>query len=585
MHRLNPVHLCALITLNLTIAFLPLQAQDAKLLNPLQESDAAFEERMAWFNEARFGMFIHWGAYSVLEGEWQGKPARGYAEWIQSKATIPRDAYREVAARFQPDKFDADAWIRTARDAGMKYFVITTKHHDGFCLWDSAHTDYDIVDHAGLDFDPLAQLSEACKKHGVRFGTYYSILDWADAANHSRVAKPADKEAYVRYMKDQVRELIEKYDTDILWFDGDWVDWWTLEDGADFYSYIRGLKPSIIINNRVSKRQKFKRDFGTPEQVTPGGDLGYDWEACWTINHSWGFKRADTKWKSTGQLIEKLSDIVSKGGNLLLNVGPRPDGTFPDGNTEQLLEMGKWLEVNGAAIYGTDSSKIPQPSWGRLTQKDKTLYLHVFEWPKDGQLVLDKLATPATTASLLGHAEEQALQIQTARNRVAISLPAQAPASPVPVIRLDFNAEITASVDQGDQPDLGEGDILLSARDAQITGKGPLALEEGQKNLGYWQSNDNTASWTFQNVSPDTLYAVELDYSLDPAYAGGHFRLDCGGSWCAGFVPATKNWNDYQGLHAGHIHVQDVGQATLTLKKQGGGQALLNLKAIILRRQ
>lgn len=421
--------------LGMLIAAFPQASRGIDLMNPVGESDDAFEQRMAWFNEARFGMFIHWGAYSVLAGEWQGKTIPFYAEWIQQRAKIEKEDYHKVAAQFAPDQFDADAWIRTARDAGMKYFVITTKHHDGFCLWDSAYTEYDIKDHAGVTIDPLAELSRACKKYGVRFGTYYSILEWYPSIEGHN---PEAKERYVTYMKNQVRELIEKYDTDILWFDGDWVKWWTLEDGADLYAYIRELKPSIIINNRVSKRKEFKRDFGTPEQETPGGTLGHDWEACWTINHSWGFKKADTKWKSTDELVRKLVDIVSKGGNLLLNVGPEASGIFPEACTERLLEMGRWLDVNGDAVYGTHHSSLPPPVWGRLTQKGNHLYLHVFDWPADGKLVLEGVAAPAVRASVLG-VDGKPLDLAFAEEgRLTVSLPELDSAALVPVIRLEF---------------------------------------------------------------------------------------------------------------------------------------------------
>ncbi len=461
------------------------------LLNPLGERDAELVQRMAWFNEARFGMFIHWGAYSVLGGEWQGKTVKGYAEWIRHKANISKPDYRKVCEQFKPDRFDADAWIRSARDAGMKYFVITTKHHDGFCLWDSAYTEYDIKDLAGVDFDPLAELSAACKKYGVRFGTYYSIIDWEYSTTDLAFMKSGGKEKYVQYMKDQVRELIEKYDTDILWFDGDWKKWWTLEDGAELYTYIRELKPSIIINNRVSKRAKFKRDFGTPEQTTPGMDLGYDWEACWTINHSWGFKKADTKWKSTEELVEKLSDIVSKGGNLLLNVGPKPDGAFPEASIAQLQEIGRWIQVAGEGIYGTDSSKIPQPSWGRLTQKGQSLYLHVFNWPADGKLVLEGVTLQPTRASLLG-AKEQNFRVTSGEESVEIMLPGQKPAGPVPMIRLEFEGDIQV-FRETDQLELKEGDVYLTAEEAVIGGRGPLALAgREKKNLGRLLSRPRT---------------------------------------------------------------------------------------------
>ena len=558
-------------------------ARALDVLNPLGESDAELAQRMAWFNEARFGMFIHWGAYSVLGGEWQGKTIPWYAEWIRGRAKIPADEYRKVCEQFQPDHFDADAWIRTARDAGMKYFVITTKHHDGFCLWDSAYTDYDIKDLAGLDFDPLAELSAACKKYGVRFGTYYSTLDWEIPTTDSAFMNNGGKEKYLQYMRDQIRELIENYDTDILWFDGDWEPWLTMEDGAELYAYIRGLKPSVIINNRVSKRARFKRDFGTPEQNTPGMDLGYDWEACWTINHSWGFKKADTKWKSTQQLIEKLSDITSKGGNLLLNVGPKADGSFPEACNERLLEMGKWLETNGEGIYGTDSSTLPQPSWGRLTQRGQALYLHVFEWPGSGVLTLEGVRMKPVDAILLG-AAAQDVKIRSTGNQVEIALPKQRPEGLVPMVRIAFEGELQA-LGAVDLFALKEGDLFLPAGEAVVTGGGPLRLEGGKKHLGFWLSNDNQARWEFENVSPNAVYDVELVYALDAEYAGAEFLFTYGDQALSGAVPATSGWTDFQTLKAGELSVPGVGRASVTLQKQGEGRALFNLNAILLRKR
>lgn len=554
------------------------------LLNPLGEGEAELKQRMAWFNEARFGMFIHWGAYSVLGGEWQGKRIPFYAEWIRHKAKISQADYRQVCEQFQPDRFDADAWIRTARDAGMKYFVIVTKHHDGFCMWDSAYTEYDIKDLSGLDFDPLAELSAACKKYGIRFGTYYSLIDWEYPTRGTDFLRGGGKGQYVQYMKDQVRELIEKYDTDILWFDGDWKKWWTLKDGADLYAYIRELKPSVIINNRVSKRAQFQRDFGTPEQATPGMDLGYDWEACWTINHSWGFKKADTNWKPTEQLVEKLSDIVSKGGNLLLNVGPKANGAFPEASTTQLLEIGRWMQVAGEGIYGTDSSAIPQPSWGRLTQKGQSLYLHVFTWPADGKLALTGVNMQATRATLLGE-NEQELRVTAGEKRVEIIVPGEKPMGLVPMLRLDFAGEIEA-FSVADQLGLKETDLYLRAEAAATKrGPGPILTGKGNNTLGRWRSNHSQATWEFENVAQDAVYDVELIYALDPAGDGAGFLLTCGAGKQAITLPATAGQDEYQTFKVGELSVPDVGRASVTLQKQTGDATRFHLKAMIMRKK
>ena len=339
---------------------------------PLPESDRAFQQRMQWFTDAQFGLFIHYGVYSTLGGEWQGKPVPKYAEWIQCWGKITPEEYIPLAANFRPEKLDADLWVKTAKEAGMKYMVITSKHHEGFCLWDSAHTEYDLGEANDFDRDILGELKSACEKHGIKFGTYYSIIDWHHPSQRAEMASKRppmnDKEAYVQYMKAQLKELIDRYDPAIMWFDGDWVPWWTMDDGQDLYRYLRKLSPNMIINNRVAKRKKFKKDYGTPENQTPGAALDHIWEACWTVNHSWGFKKSDTKWKSTTELLQKQIDINTKGGNLLLNVGPHADGTWPDASIRQLKEMGQWNAAHREAVYETNYVDLPAQSWGKLAQ-------------------------------------------------------------------------------------------------------------------------------------------------------------------------------------------------------------------------
>ncbi|MFC1766435.1 alpha-L-fucosidase [Planctomycetota bacterium] len=374
------------------------------LLNPSQaaellpESDAAFQQRMQWFTDAQFGLFIHYGVYSTLGGEWKGEPVKKYAEWIQRWGSITPEEYIPLAANFRPDKLDADLWVKTAKEAGMKYMVITSKHHEGFCLWDSAYTEYDLGEATDFDRDILGELAVACKKHGLKFGTYYSIIDWHHPSQRDQQAMNKtpmrDKAGYVTYMKGQLKELIDCYQPAIMWFDGDWTDWWTMDDGIDLYNYLRDLDPELIINNRVAKRKIFKKDYGTPEQKTPGAALDHVWEACWTVNHSWGFKKSDTNWKSTDVLVQKLIDINTKGGNLLLNVGPKADGSWPDASIRQLKEMGQWNSAHTEAVYGTEFVDLPAQTWGKLamakgsTEKAGELFVYVFDWPVDGKLVM-----------------------------------------------------------------------------------------------------------------------------------------------------------------------------------------------------
>lgn len=329
--------------------------------NYLNESNNEFEKRMKWFLDAKYGMFIHFGLYSQLGGIYEGNDEGRYAEWIQANQQISKSDYIKLIDTWTPHKFDADKIVSLAKKAGMKYLVVTSKHHEGFCLWDSKFTEYDIANSPMKGRDFMQELSDACKKQGIHFGTYYSIIDWnhpshnipdADAkeVTRKRWQNPelheGKKAEYMQYMKNQVKELIENYDTEILWFDGDWADYWTLEDGNELYQYIRELKPEIIINNRVSKRNIFKKDFGTPEQFHPDGTLDHYWEACYTMNDSWGFKIKDTDWKSPEIVYEKLKDINDKGGNFLLNVGPDGNGEIPKASVDILLEVGKMLQEN-----------------------------------------------------------------------------------------------------------------------------------------------------------------------------------------------------------------------------------------------
>lgn len=331
--------------------------QNNNQIDFLNESQEKIDQRMKWFNDAKYGMFIHFGLYSQLGGEWKGESIDGYAEWIQSSADIPAQEYAMLAATFNPIDFDADFIASTAKKAGMKYIVITTKHHEGFCLWDSKYTNFDVASTPFKGRDILAELSQACKKYGLKFGTYYSIIDWHHTSQERNIdgndgwsrwgevrIKTNQKKAYVAYMKNQIKELVDNYDTDILWFDGDWVHWWNTLDGDDLYNYIRNLKPSIIINNRVSKRGAFKKDFGTPEQEHPEDVLRYYWEACYTMNKSWGYKESDNNWKSPNTVYEKLKDINGKGGNLLLNIGPDGNGKVPQESVDILLEVGEMLQ-------------------------------------------------------------------------------------------------------------------------------------------------------------------------------------------------------------------------------------------------
>lgn len=414
---------------------------------------AAEDRRLDWWRAARFGMFIHWGLYAILAGEWNGKTTpKQIGEWIMNDLQIPLAEYEKLVAQFNPVKYDAREWVRIAKDAGMKYLVITSKHHDGFALWDSKVSDYDVMA-TPYKRDLLKPLAAACKEAGLKFCTYHSIMDWHHPDYLPRRkwdARPTDQaslDRYVAYMKAQLKELVTNYDPAVMWFDGEWEATWTHERGVDLYNYVRSLSPDIIINNRVDKGRKgmegltkageFKGDFGTPEQQIPATGLpGVDWESCMTMNDTWGYRKDDHKWKSSQTLIRNLIDSASKGGNFLLNVGPTAEGLIPAPSVERLADMGKWMRTNGEAIYGTTASPIARPAWGRVTQKAGRLYLHVFDWPQDGKLVLP-ISNQVGKATLLA-APNGKVSATAAATGVTLQLPPSAPDGVASVIRLEI---------------------------------------------------------------------------------------------------------------------------------------------------
>lgn len=423
------------------------------------------DARMQWWREARFGMFIHWGLYAIPAGTWQGKAVPGIGEWIMDRANVPVAEYEKLAGQFNPVKFDAAEWVGIAKAAGMKYIVITSKHHDGFCLFGSKATKYNVVDSTPYKKDLLKPLSDECRKQGIKFCTYYSIMDWhhpaqdrgSDKHYNPTKIKPGRKAEYVAFMKQQLKELLDGCNPEVLWFDGEWPDWWTEPDAKDLYVYLRDLKPSLIINNRIGKGRKgmeglskddqqYSGDFGTPEQQIPATGLaGVDWESCMTMNDTWGFKSDDHKWKSAETLVRNIIDTASKGGNYLLNVGPTAEGQIPAPSVERLRAIGKWMAANGESIYGTQASPFKATPWGRCTRKampdGKTrLFLHVFQWPTDGKLTVPGLANKPVGAFLLDGGRE--LEAQSRDGGASIILPKAMPDKIATVVVLDVEGKI-----------------------------------------------------------------------------------------------------------------------------------------------
>jgi alpha-L-fucosidase len=419
------------------------------------------DARMAWWREARFGLFIHWGVYSVPAGFYHGKPIPGIGEWIMNRAKIPMAEYQEFAKQFNPVKFNADDWVKAAKDAGMRYIVITSKHHDGFAMFDSKASPWNIVQASPFSRDPLKDLAAACRKYAVRLGFYYSqAQDWNNGGSASGgkwdAAQERDMDDYIdKVAVPQVKEICTNYRE----FPA--VLWWDTPIGMNeerariLYDAVQALRPNIITNNRLGGG--FRGDTETPEQtIPPQGYPGRDWETCMTMNDTWGYKKDDSNWKSTETLIRNLCDIASKGGNYLLNVGPTSEGLIPQPSLERLAEIGRWMKANGEAIYGTgptpfgaeagtfsdtekDRSGKPRfiPSWEwRATTKPGRIYLEIFKWPTSGQFELAGLQSQVKRAYLL--ASHKTLEVRETATGVALALPEKAPDAIASVICLEI---------------------------------------------------------------------------------------------------------------------------------------------------
>jgi len=374
----------------LIIAAATLAAFSTAVVNSsAQETPPQRDARLAWWRAARFGMFIHWGPVS-LKGTEIG--------WSRG-AQVPAEEYDQLYQQFNPTKFNADEWVKVAKDAGMKYLVITSKHHDGFCIWDTKLTDYNIM-RTPFGRDVVKELAAACKQQGIAFCTYHSICDWYHpdyplGSPGGKTSKPnPNMDRYNAYLKNQLAELIQNYGPlGILWFDGEWEKPWTHERGVDLYKHVRALQPSIIINNRVGVGRAgmdggtadgaFGGDYDTPEQRIGKFQNDRPWESCITICHQWAWKPNDTM-KSLKECLQTLIYCAGGDGNLLFNVGPMPTGEIEPRQVQRLNEMGAWLKNYGESIYATRGGPFKPGKWGVSTHQGNTIYLHVFNWPAEG---------------------------------------------------------------------------------------------------------------------------------------------------------------------------------------------------------
>jgi len=468
-------HRIAILALSLVVPLAPAQTPTPAVHHPIPaiqdtETTSQRDARMAWWREARFGMFIHWGLYSVPAGTWDGQQIPSLGEWIMNNASIPVADYKALAPKFNPTGFSAHDIVALAKSAGMKYIVITAKHHDGFAMFDSKANPFNIVAATPFHRDPLRELAEECRKQGLKLGFYYSQdQDWTapgasailrqqhdPITHHWDKAQDGDFDTYLHTKAiPQIKELLTNYGDfpAVVWFDTPTANM-TPERAAEIVALVN-QHPNLIWNNRLGGT--YKGDTETPEQFIPAqGYPGRDWEACMTINDTWGFKSYDTNFKSTETLLRNLIDIASKGGNYLLNVGPDSNGVIPAPEADHLRAMGQWLAINGQAIYNTtptlfgaeagafsttekDTKGNPKfiPAWDwRSTTTPSKIYIELFTWPT-AAFHLAKLPRKVTAAYLLADPTHTPLKLTASGNGLDIALPANAPGPIASVVVLE----------------------------------------------------------------------------------------------------------------------------------------------------
>jgi alpha-L-fucosidase len=554
-----------------------LPPKDSPQVKWWRDSQTNLDQRLAWWRNARFGMFIHWGVYSYLGGTWQGKPVHGYAEHIQRIMKIPIPVYRrEVAGHFDPTNFNADEWVRMARDAGMKYIVITAKHHDGFAMWPTKVNDYNVMDATPWHHDPMKDLKAACGKYGLKFGFYYSqAFDWGnsnapgndwdynnpggdkllggknwwekDPQFMNQARKYVDTKAIPQLMK-----LIHNYHPDILWFDT--AGKLPPSENLRIFKAVRGADPNVVISGRLVYGWGDYRDTtDRPANFPP--EKG-DWEAIPTTDESYGWNQNDMAYKPPSHFIQLLAKAAARGGNVLMNIGPMGNGDFDPHDVAILKGIAAWWKVNGESIRGTTRTPLPVQTWGESTIRrwndggPATIYLHVFNWPTNGQLVVGGLKSAADVATLQIDDPNDGSRKMMGGGRlmrtwpvsrlnpfdVSIKIPTNAPDKADSVIKLFCWPNIQTDTNRLLQPEFPSE--TLRAFDGELHGK--LRYGPGKKTDDYvmnWTSNNEFVSWPVRLNEPAT-YEVLINYVAPEDSAGGAFTVNFGSQILNGTVAA-----------------------------------------------
>jgi alpha-L-fucosidase len=588
-------------------AAVPLPAQPQ--MQWWRDSMVTREQRLGWWREARFGMFMHWGVYSELAGVWDGTPVTGYAEHIQRMRKIPVAVYRErAAAHFNPVGFDADAWVRALKDAGMGYLIITAKHHDGFAMYDSDVSDYNVVKATPWKRDPMRALKDACTRQGVKFGFYYShAFDWADPDapgndwEHDNPggdrqlhggatwweAEPALLARVRRYVDGkaipQVQELIRKYDPDIMWFDTPHK--LPPEETLRILHAARQAKPTLVVNSRVCQpvpgAGPLPTGFGdylsTSDKPAEFAPRPGDWEGIPTTNESYGYHRLDQSHKPPAHFIALLAKAAARGGNVLLNIGPMGDGRLDPKDLAILAGIGGWMKVNGESIRGTTRTPLPVQAWGESTRRGATLYLHVLSWPHGGRVVVGGLRTPVARAYLLSDPRRAPLAVEQLADDLVIEGPAAAPDAVDSVVVLETAGTLVVDGRRLLSTDVSTD--TLRTFDGEL--HGGLAFGGGKARDAWvhgWSRPEGTVRWPARLTAPGT-FDVFASYDADQASVGGTYVVKIGPSALAGIVQKTPRAPVALGRVTLAPGTFDVSVEPTKIS----GSELMRLRALVLR--
>ena len=564
-----------------------------------QEPEYLRNARMEWFRDAHFGMFVHWGLYSIAAGEWKGKDYGGAAEWLQNAANVPAAEYEKtLLPLFRPKKDFAREWAKTAKEAGCRYVIFTSRHHEGFALHDSRTTLFDAMDVTGRDL--FKEIVTALHEQGLRVGVYFSLLDWHHPDAYVQHGLPApgnvtndgrDNAKYVDYMYKQAEEMFSGYGPiDVVWWDYSSFEIEGEKWGATkLVSMVKKHHPNIIMNNRLyafENNNQYTRasgDLVTPEQHIPEtGFKGMDWESCMTMNGTWGYSKNNQNWSTERQLIRNMCDIVSKGGNYLLNVGPMGDGTIPARSITLMHGIGQWMKTNGEAIYGTRANTLTRVGWGRITTRPGLYYLHVFNWPQNNRLHVPLAVTAGThpRAWFLADSAHTALPLDISAKGIDINVSNKAfKDGNATVIVLGAEGQPLPAADQGIVAGK-DGTYRLPAEEARLKGN-RLALSMSEEPyINSWMGADS-AEWTI-NAPAAGQYTVVLKYACTDQSAGSTIHISTPKTKLSGTVASTGGWESFKDWRPGTVLLSKGTNILLIDGQSKPDLGVMNLKQVLL---